>query len=182
MEIQITVLSVPEKAQNYWQETRLVWRGQRATRIWELAWLCHFFPVSCLPSSSGLWEEKDLPSWRTCPHLSPRSAGFCHISFLIWILPPLRPPLAHSLFLTNTLKVAHPAKCFHSLTHASLLSQLLSAAIPLGRGVDGLHLLIFCCPVLSFFLHILWHNIHTVLHLDFFFKFNGTVRSFLSVH
>lgn len=37
MEIQITVLSIPEKAQNYWQETRLGWRfeGAREPRGFE---------------------------------------------------------------------------------------------------------------------------------------------------
>lgn len=94
--------------------------------------------------------------------------------------------LAHSLFLTNTLKVAHPAKCFHSLTHARLLSQLLPTAIPLGRGENGLRLLIFCYPILSFFytfygiIYILFSTLIFFLYLmvllDLFYQY---IKSFL---
>lgn len=120
--------------------------------------------LSCLLSSFFLWSLRGKGSSIVKDMPSPFPT-FCRVlshqlSYLNFTSTSST-SLAHSLFLTNTLKVAHPAKCFHSLTHASLLSQLLSAAIPLGRGVDGLHLLIFCCPVLSFFLHILWHNIHS---------------------
>lgn len=78
------------------------------------------------------------------------------------------PLLAYSLSPTNVLKVSHSTKCFHSLTHASVLLQLLSTAIPQTRGAYGLYLF-FCCPIffLSFFFQVLWHNIHTVVHLDF---------------
>lgn len=81
--------------------------------------------------------------------------------------PTFGSALSHQLYLNNTSisfpfagifpfphnmrKVSHSTGCFHSLTHASLLSQLFSTAIPLGRGADGLHLLIFYCPALSFF-------------------------------
>lgn len=180
MEIQITVLSVPKKAQNYWQETRLVWRGQRAKRIWEPAWLCHFFPV---PSSSGLWEEKYLPSWRTRPHLSPLSAGFCHISFLIWILPPLPPPLWHIPFFSQ-IRVKSPILQNVSTVLLTLVSCLNSFPQPYLGEEESMAF------AYSFFVVLFYHSFYTFYGLIyilfctliFFFVFNGTVRSFLSVH
>lgn len=129
--------------------------------------------LSCLLSSFFLWSLRGKVSSIVKDTPSP-SPTFCRVlshqlSYLNFTSTSST-SLAHSLFLTNTLKVAHPSKCFHSLTHASLLSQLLSAAIPLGRGVNGFRLLIFCCPILSFFFYTFYGIIYILFcTLIFFF-------------
>lgn len=95
------------------------------------------------------------------PLVSERKSIF-HCEGSLSPFPTFCRALSHQLYLNNTstsfpfagifpfphnmLKVSHSTECFHSLTHASLLSQLLSTAIPLGREADGLHLLVFYCP------------------------------------